>query len=286
MDVNKLKALMAQKKQSMKRVDRAAGFGPGKTRIRIAPGWRKGEEEIWFHDYGQHFIKNAADEIQAVYLCADATFGTPCKVCDAVRTALKHSHDDTTNEVVAKSLAGKSILINAFHLDSDEPNTPKVTAVKPTLFTKLMTILEENGPEAFFDPTEGHEIVVTREGKAKLTKYDASMVIKKGTPIPASAYKNLNDLDDYVKQESDEQERKAIAAVNTVAGFLPAPGSVPSTTSGSLGLAAPAAAPIGAMRTSPGSKPAPEFEDVPDFETADVALDAELDDLLGDDPTA
>jgi hypothetical protein len=41
------------------------------------------------------------------------------------------------------------------------------------------------------------------------------------------------------------------------------------------------------MRTAPGAA-VPEFEDVPDFDTAasaDVALDAELDDLLND-PTA
>lgn len=281
-DMDKLKALMAAKKQSMKRVERAKGFNPGKNRIRIALGWRAGEEHVWYHDFGQHFVKDAADQIQAVYLCTDATYGKPCEVCSTLRTALKHTHDDHTSKILAKAAAGKSILINAFHLDSDQPNTPQVTTVKPKLFGQLIEMLEENGPDAFFSLTEGHEIVVNRDGKGLDTTYTATMAIKKGTPIPAAAMKNLTNLDEYVKQESEEQQRKAIGAINTVAGFLPAPGT-PATKPSELGLAAPAGRSTGGAATA-----AADFEDVPDLDAraaTKLALDAEFDDLMVEDPS-
>jgi hypothetical protein len=276
MDTAKLMSLMAQKKQAMKRHDRAEGFKPGKNRIRILQGWRPGEEHVWYHDFGQHFIKDATGTIQAVYVCVDATYSKPCSVCGAVKSAMRAAPDDTTTKILEEAVAGKAILINALHLDSDQPNTPKVTAVKGKLFTQLISMLEENGPEAFFDLEKGHEIVVTREGKGFDTTYNATMSIKTGTPIPAAVLKQLQNLDDYVKQESEEQERRAIAAVNTVAGFLPAP-AVPATTASSM-LAAPTAPITAPVGTRPAAAAAPAAS------VSDVALDSELDDLLGDLP--
>lgn len=267
MDTAKLMALMAQKKQAMKRTERAAGFKPGKNRIRIAWGWRPGEEHVWYHDFGQHFIKDAADQIQAVYLCTDATYGKACAVCAAIKGAMRAATDDATSEIIAKSNAGKSILVNAFHLDSDKPNDAQVTAIKPKLFAQLIEMLETNGPEAFFDPEKGHEIVVVRDGKGLNTTYSANMSIKPGTPISAAAMKTVTNLDDYVKQESEEQERRAIAAVNSVAGLLPnetRPATSPST------LALPAGAAIGPA-VSTIAAPA-----------GGLALDSDIDDLLGD----
>lgn len=267
MDTAKLMALMAQKKQAMKRVERAAGFKPGKNRIRILPGWRAGEEHQWYHDFGQHFVKDAADQIQAVYLCTDATYGKTCAVCAALKSAIHAAPDDATAATLAKAAVGKVILINALHLDSENPNTPQVTAVKSKLFTQLIEMLETNGPEAFFDLEKGHEIIVTRDGKGMNTTYTATMAIKVGTPISGSVIKQLNNLDDYVKQESEEQERRAIAAVNSVAGLLPAE-SRPATTASTLAL--PATAAIGPAVSAPSAA------------ASTVALDSELDDLLGD----
>lgn len=275
MDMNALKALMANKKQSMKKFERTAKFNPGKNRIRIAAGWRVGEEHVWFHDFGQHFIKDAADAIQAVYVCTSKTFGTSCEVCNALVVAGRSATDDETQKTLAKAKPSSVILINAFHLDSTEPNTPQITEIKASLFSQFLEILEEWGPEAFFDAEKGHEIVVVRDGKGLNTTYTAGMT-PKVYAIPPASMKRLNNLDDYVKQESEEQQRRAIAAVNSVAGFLPAPGAGDKPRS-----TLPAAA-------APGRIGAPiAFDDVPDLNAAtpvrnDVALDAELDDLLGD----
>lgn len=280
MDQSKLMALLAAKKQSMKKAEKTVKLKPGKNRVRLLPGWRKGEEHVWFQDFGQHFIKDAADQLQAVYLCSHATYEKPCEVCNALAAASRGVTDDETLEVLAKAKASRTVLINALMLDSDQPNTPVILELKRGVFGKLVEIVEEWSGSPL-DPEKGQEIIMTREGTGLTTKYDAT-IGPKVYKVPAAALTQLHDLDAYVKQESDEQKRKAIAAVNSVAGFLPAPsgGDVPKTSASRLSApakAAPAAA--------------PEFDDVPDFvETpaaapagrADMALDSELDDLLAD----
>jgi len=77
-------------------------------------------------------------------------------------------------------------------------------------------------------------------------------------------------LDDYVKQESEEQKRKAISAVNAIVGIGYAAGPADTPTTSPARLSAPkGAAPV-------------EHEDIPDLEAKPVAIDAELDDLLAE----
>lgn len=275
MDTSKLMALMAAKKASMKKAEKTAKVQPGKNRIRLLPGWRAGEEHVWFHDFGQHFIKNAADEIQAVYVCASATFEKDCAVCNAIAAAGRGVADDATAEVLAKAKASRTVLVNALLLDSDQPNTPQILELKRGVFGDIVGIVEEWGM-AVLDPEDGQEIVIERTGKGLNTKYSAQISPKK-YKVPPAALTKLNNLDDYVKQESDEQQRRAIAAVNSVAGFLPAAPSADRPQTSPSRLAAP--------------KPAADLDDLDALDdagsvapAADLALDSELDDLLGDLP--
>lgn len=275
MDTAKLMALMAAKKASMKKTEKTAKVSPGKNRVRILPGWRVGEEHVWFHDYGQHFIKDAADNIQAVYVCAAATYEKPCEVCNALAAAGRTAADDAMVELIGKGKASRTVLVNALMLDSTEPNTPVVLELKRGVFGQIVDIVEEWGASVL-DPEEGKEIVIVREGKGLNTKYTAQ-ISPKTYKVPPAALTKLTNLDDYVKQESDEQERRAIAAVNSVAGILPTGtgGDKPMTSASRL--------------AAPKSN---DFDDIPDsIETPATAsasstasLDAELDDLLGDLP--
>jgi hypothetical protein len=277
MDTSKLMALMASKKASMKKVERTAKVAPGKNRIRILPGWRVGEEHVWFHDFGQHFIKDAADAIQAVYVCTNATFEKDCAVCNAIAAAGRSVADDATAEVLGKAKASRTVLVNALMLDSDQPNTPQILELKRGVFGQIVDIVEEWGASVL-DPEEGKEIVIVRDGKGLNTKYTAQ-ISPKTYKVPPAALTKLNNLDDYVKQESDEQQRRAIAAVNSVAGVLAAPGTGgdrPQTTASRL--------------AAPKSSAAPDLDDLDALDeaapaaTADLGIDSELDDLLGDLP--
>jgi hypothetical protein len=95
-------------------------------------------------------------------------------------------------------------------------------------------------------------------------------VSPKKQAVPKSVYDKLPNLDEYVQMESDEQKRKALSAISNVAGILPAPSAAsknpdrPSTAD--VADAAGAAA---------------SFNEREDAKTT-VALDTELDDLLGE----
>jgi hypothetical protein len=273
MDAAKLMALMTQKKASMQKAEKTVKVAAGKNRIRLLPGWRKGQEEVFFHDFGQHFIKDEADNIKAVYICTSATHEQDCPVCNAIANGIKNCGDDDIAKVLEKARPSRTVLINALMLDSTEPNTPVILEIKRGVFGQLIEIISEWGAEAVFDPTAGKEIIITRDGKGLNTTYTAQ-ISPKTSPYNTSVLSKLNNLDDYVKQESDEQQRRAIGAVNSVAGLLPAAGG---------------AAAAGAPRLA---NKATDFDDVPDLDmaepvpaaTAAPALTDDLDDLLGDLP--
>src|SRR6185369_17798296 len=89
--LEKIKQKKAAIQQSSGRREKTMKPTPGKSRWRILPTWRSNEAEQFWHDFGQHFIKNAAGELQAVYVCLSKTYGDerPCEVCESLQHAIK-----------------------------------------------------------------------------------------------------------------------------------------------------------------------------------------------------
>lgn len=264
MDTSKLLDMMKQKKAALKSKDKTIKPQPGSNRYILMPGWRKGEEHVWYHDFGQHYIKNAADEIQAVYPCNEAIYGKPCPICDGLNRAQHAASDDETVELLKKAKAGRSFLMNVLALDSEDPTTPQILEIRSTAFGQLLDTVEE-WAGTMFDPDEAQIFTITREGKGLNTKYSVSVSPKKQA-VPKVAYGKLTNLDEYVAQESDEQKRKALSAINSVAGIL---GNDRPTTTAPRAAIEHDVEDAPAVRTKPAAKPGP-------------ALDEELDDLLGD----
>lgn len=217
MDASKLMGLMKDKKAAMTKRDRTVKPHDGKNRIVLLPGWEAGNEHVYFHDFGQHYIKNAAGEIQAVYPCADSTYGQPCAVCAALSDATRNAPDDATISLLGEAKASRRVLLNVLVLDGDKPNEPVVYEVAPTVFGAIVDLIEEWGIEAF-----KREIVIERSGKGLNTKYTAQISPKTVEVAPATLGK-IHNLAEYVKQESEEQQRRAISAIGAVSGHLPAP---------------------------------------------------------------
>lgn len=261
MDAEKLMALMGQKKADMAKRDRTVKPHDGKNRIALLPGWKKGEEHVYFHDYGQHYIKDAAGDIKAVYPCAEKTYGTPCPVCEALAQATRVAPDDATIEALGEAKSNGRVLMNVLVLDSDKPNDPVIFEVPRTLFGSIVGLVEEWGLAAF-----QREIIIERTGKGLGTKYTAQIGPKETKVDPAIVAK-VHDLDEYVKQDSEEQKTRAISAISGLVGVT------------AVGLAAPAGS--ATPRTNealPSAPAAGEAAGAP--EVPAPSLDEDLDSLL------
>lgn len=221
MDKAKLQALMRDKKQALKKKDKTIKAGPGANRFVLLPGWRVGDEQVWWHDFGMHYIKDESDQIKAVYPCAKSTYGKECPICDGLHKAMRSTTDDDTLKVLKEAASGKSYLVNVLALDSDSPNVPQILELRPSAYAQIVDLMEE-WADTIFDGDEAQIMVINRDGKGLNTKYTVQMSPKKYS-LSRFDPKQLHDLDDYVKQESEEQMRLTLSAINSVAGFLPAP---------------------------------------------------------------
>ena len=275
MDATKLMELMKNKKQALKPKAKTLKPKPGQNRYVVLPGWRKGEEHLWFHDFGQHFVKNEAGEIQAVYVCADKTYGNPCPICEGLSKAIKMTSDDDTVKLLKEAVSGQTYLLNVLALDEEDDATPQILQLGKLAFGQLVEMIEQWGV-AVFDAAEPIIVQVTRDGKGLNTKYTVQPSPKKHT-LPKGVLSKLNNLDEYVKQENEEQQRRALSAINNVAGLLPSK-DTPATSTGSFSDSKARDTGDDDLRDLEGSRE--KAANKPS--AADIALDDELDDLLGD----
>lgn len=218
-----LMELIAQKKAALKSGNRQKTVKPpeGRSKWRILPGWRTDGDPTFYHDFGQHFIKDGTDTLKAVYVCVDKTFGKPCEVCGALEHAIKNTSDDTMVELLKKSKASGRVLLNALHVDGDKPTEPQILELSPNTFAEFLNIVQEWGAEVL-DLDGGKDVIIERTGKGLQTKYSLQ-VAAKSVVVSADTMKKVVNLDEYVAQESEEQAKRALANLNAVAGMLPSP---------------------------------------------------------------
>lgn len=219
---NALLELLKKKKQSLTANRRAKTVKPedGTSRWRILPGWDE-KNPAFFHDFGQHFIKDTMGEIKAVYICVDKTFGKPCSICNELTRAINNTTDDGMVELLKGARASGRVLMNALHISGKDPSEPAILEVAPSVFESIINIVQEWGPEVL-DLKDGKDIIIERNGKGKLTKYTVQVAAKSAAVDP-SVMKKVANLDDYVAQESEENANRALSNLSAITGFLPSP---------------------------------------------------------------
>lgn len=295
--------LLKQKKQDLAAGSRRKTIKPvpGTGRYRILPSWR-GAGAQFYHEFGQHYVKDASEKLLAIYLCTDKTFGKPCEVCDTLRDGSKNAAgDEFTLKLLKEAGAAGRYLVNVLHLDGPTPSEVQILELAPTAFEQIVNIAvewEEAG-DSIFDEVKGKDVLITRTGAGILTKY-AAQVAAKTMPLPAGILAKLHNLDEYVKQESSEQKMRALNSVRSVAGLLSAPGSRPSGLPAAVAGAAvidedPYAVSAPPPKRVPPKAAEEDITDVPDFEPAPPPVkakarppapvveptgDSELDELL------
>ena len=248
-----LKEMMASKKaaiaeQSGRRTPTVKP-GVGKTRFRILPSWRGLEDPTFYHDFGQHFVKDSKGQMLAVYVCVEKTFSKPCAVCDAIRDGIFAATNDADKALLKQANAGGRILLNALQVEKDG-NTPVILELSPTTFDKLIDIYQENADEdnenfnILTDINDGVDVIITRSGTGLNTEYSVQPALKGSKPVNKAVLAKLNNLDEHCAQEYAAGLLKATAAVR--------------------------AATTGVQAALPSSDDT-EFEDVPNYAPAGTA---------------
>lgn len=233
--MSKLLEMLAKKSASIKGAsgqrEKAISPEAGVSRYRILPSWRKNADgtpaldEQFFHEFGQHFIKGVGEtKPKAVYVCLEKTYGRDCPVCQKLADGIAASFDDDVINALKEAKAAGKVLFNVLLTESTDPHTPKILQVPPTVAAQIFDTIAEWGEEAL-SLDAGRDFIIERTGTGLSTKY-AVRVAPKTSTVPASVLTKLHNLDEWVKQESDEQERRAIASVSAVAGLLAAPAGV------------------------------------------------------------
>lgn len=289
--MSSLMELLKNKKQALAANRRAKTVKPedGRSRWRVLPGWRKPDaenaEQFW-HDFGAHYIKDQSGELKAVYICTDKTFGKPCSICAAVQHAIKNTNDGEMAKLLSESRSTGRVLLNALHIDGENPTEPVILEIPPSVFEGMINIINEWGVETL-DLAEGKDFVIERAGKGKNTKYSVQIAAK-SAPVDPAVMKKIQNLDEYVAQESEEQAQRALTNFRQVAGLLPAGVASTATAAIPSAVAKPA---MSSMMIDDDDAALAALEAGTDVPAAAVATpaaapaaaatsDSELDDLL------
>lgn len=238
MTTNALMELLKNKKQEFKVNDRQrpVKIPLNTSRWRILPGWDKNNPQFW-HEYGQHFIKDSSGKVKAVYVCVDKTYGRPCNVCAAVETSINHTDDPQMKELLGGARASQRILMNALLLDgpSASATEPVVVEMPKSVFEQIVNIAEEWEGRAVSIAADGVDLMITKTGSGLTTKYSVTPS-PKSTKIDPSVMNKVTNLAEYVAQENESAANRALTSIAAVAGLLPA------ATSASASVARPAIA--------------------------------------------
>lgn len=198
---------------------------PGKSVWRILTGWNKSEPHLFFHAYGQHFIKDANGKVKAVVGCQDKSFDMPCEVCAAINDAMRNCESDAMRNKIGESRSTQRFLMNAIDVDTD-PTKVVILEVGSGLFNDILANIGED--HSIIDKDEGRDIVITRDGTGLNTRYSLAVRGKdKSISVPESAYMEMYDLHEYVNEDFEASQNKALAVLG-IANKAPIAGSAAS----------------------------------------------------------
>lgn len=276
MTTSALMDLLKKKKQAIKarsgQKEKTVGLQVGKSRVRILPSWRGEGDAQFFHDFGRHWIKDGEGKVKAVVVCKKHTYGQDCVFCDMIEQGIESATDDQQIKMLSDAKANGRVLVNALMRDSDQPNTPVILELPPSVFADIIDAYEENSIEdepdfnPLTDPERGIDLVIERTGKGRQdTKYTVTVgAAAKTKPVAKSVLLQLHNLDEYV-QEAEEEQQRALKAMSRTMGLLP------------TGAAAMLTAPKATAEEADYSEDVPAYSVGADDETLSAELDEALD---------
>lgn len=266
---------------------KTAKLATGKNIIRILPSWRrndpnyagKDEAEQFWHEFSQHYIKDASGAIQAVAICKAKTYEQPCEICDALSQAaheVKSTGDQTMLDRLNEAKSGRRVLVNALIKTSGSPNEVVILELPPKVFEDVLTIVESYGDVT--DTDEGQDLLITKEGSGLNTKYSVVPVPPKNNVkvVDKTLLTQLNNIDHFVQMQANPlNEPKALASLRVVAAL---PALTPAARAAGVAAGAFGSGPV-------TSKAGNVLDDEDDITPSSAPASADdLEDLLSDLP--
>lgn len=250
LDLAAMKAKLAQTKAGLKRAGTTIKPKPGKNFYVILPPWTMEGDYAgqWHHNFGTHFIKDEAGQLQATYICVNRTHDEACEICNTMAEAQRTvgAANPQVAALIKQAYAAQQFLVGVLPLNGENPDTPQVLSLGRMAFEPLCSNVDD-WMESIFDPTSPQIVCIERTGTTQNdTRYTVSVQPTKHTFKKPVTPINLAE---FVKQESEAMQKKAVLALRSVAG-----------ASGAARLAAPSKSPNVPSTVA-------EFDDVPDFKT-------------------
>jgi hypothetical protein len=174
-------------------------------------------------EWGQHFVKDQAGALKAVYICTQTIFGESCVVCDAIASGLAMTSDEDIVKALKDSRSSKRILVNALYLKGgkhENPETnPVVLDIPPSVWDSVLATAQAFGAEGvnIFDPKEGHTFIIEKTGSGMNTEYKVTPS-PRATAIDPKIMTKTQDLTVWARQESEAEKSKAVTSVRVITG--------------------------------------------------------------------
>lgn len=197
---------------------------PGKSRWRILPGWREGSPLTFYHDYAQHWIKDASKQVQGVFVCEHETHGKDCEICQGLSEVFRTmkaagmTKEDDRWKMVSEMNAKRVVLVNALRMDGTNanPDNPVLLGLPVGAFEQYLSLVQTRAADELnmLDLNEGRDIIIDRSGTGFDTKYvvtDAS----KSTTVNPDVLNRLVNIDAYIEAERVRGLSKPVSVVKT-----------------------------------------------------------------------
>ena len=283
MNLEALMAKIAETKKSFVKNEKPFSPKIGETKFVLLAGWNPAHEEVFWREFGGHYVRDRGGKVVAFYPCDEVINGQPCPICNALRQAADSCHDDATLDLIKQARASRQYLVNAIVIGENN-NNPIVMSLSKSAFEQLINVIGAWG-QVVFDKNNPQLLQITRTGTGFETKYLASVLPERFT-LPHDIYSKIKDLDKYVDQRTDQLQQKALNAVSNLTGIAysaphsaPAVAQIASAPTQQVAPQTVASAPAKPAPAAPAPAPASEPIDQFPMDSDMSALMDELDQL-------
>ena len=213
-DTKSLLAKLAQAKKELVRNEKPVKPQMGETKIVLLPGWNPEHREVFWREFGGHYIKQG-NKVVAFYPCDEVINNQPCPICQKLAEAASMTTDDATLHLIREARAGREFLMNAIIIGGESKN-PVILSLSRSAFEQMIDVIAA-WSDAVFDEKQPMIIQINRSGTGFETRYTTTIINERYT-LPADIMSKLIDLDKYVDQKTDSMLQKSMNAIASFSG--------------------------------------------------------------------